>query len=232
MRRLVELSSKEAKRHFLKGSSYFNGDMPSYISFEPILSDVDTALGSRYYSELKNKNPCDSQGVNYNFIANKDGRFSWRPLELMHPAIYVSLIYVICESQNWEHITQRFSEFEGGAVDCCSTLVVSVDSQTDVATQIKSWWQRVEQQSLSYSLEFSRILHTDVTDCYSSLYTHSISWALHGVEEAKQKRRMNALLGNRIDSHIQAGRHGQTNGISQGSVLINGLHSRNCAWFC
>jgi len=97
---------------------------------------------------------------------------------------------------------------------------VSIDNQTDTATQVKNWWQRVEQRSLSYSLEFSHILHTDVTDCYGSLYTHSIPWALHGLEEAKQNRR-NSLLGNKIDSHIQAGRYGQTNGISQGSVLMD-----------
>jgi hypothetical protein len=221
MRRLVELSNEEAKQHFLKGSSYFNGDMPNYISFDPILSEVDAVLEGRNYLEFKSANPCDFQGVNYNFIANKDGRFAWRPLELMHAAIYVSLINAICESDNWVHITQRFSEFEGGAVDCCSAPVMSVDNQTDVATQIKSWWQRVEQQSLSYSLEFSHVLHTDVTDCYGSLYTHSISWALHDVEEAKQNRGKNALLGNKIDSHIQAGRYGQTNGISQGSVLMD-----------
>ncbi len=128
MKRLVELSNEEAKQHFIKGSSYFNGDMPSYISFDPILSDVDAVLGGRNYPELKNTNanPCDFQNVNYNFIANKDGRFAWRPLELMHPAIYVSLINVVCESSNWEHITQVFSEFEGGAVDCCSAPVISV----------------------------------------------------------------------------------------------------------
>lgn len=221
MRQLTELSKEEAKQHFLKGSSYFNGDMPSYISFNPILSDVDTVLGGSNYSAFQNNNPCDFQNVNYNFITNKDGRFAWRPLELMHPAIYISLINVICESSNWEHITQRFSEFEGGAVDCCSAPVMSVDNQTDVATQIKSWWQRVEQQSLCYSLEFSHVLHTDVTDCYGSLYTHSLSWALHGIEEAKQNRGKNGLLGNKIDSHIRAGRYGQTNGISQGSVLMD-----------
>lgn len=221
MRRLVELSNEEAKQHFLKQSSYFNADMPSYISFEPILSDVDAILGERNYPEFQKANPCDFQNVNYNFIANKDGRFAWRPLELMHPAIYVSLINVVCESSNWEHITQRFSEFEGGSVDCCSAPVMSIDNQTDVATQIKNWWQRVEQQSLCYSLEFSHVLHTDVTDCYGSLYTHSISWALHGIEEAKQNRKKKSLLGNKIDSHIQAGRYGQTNGISQGSVLMD-----------
>ena len=221
MRRLVELSNEEAKQHFLKGSSYFNGDMPTYISFDPILSDVDAVLEGCNYPKFKKSNPCDFQCVNYNFIANKDGRFAWRPLELMHPAIYVSLINVICETSNWGDITQRFSEFKGVAVDCCSAPVMPVDNQTDVATQIKSWWQRVEQQSLRYSLEFSHVLHTDVTDCYGALYTHSISWALHGIEKAKQYRGKNCLLGNKIDSHIQAGRYGQTNGISQGSVLMD-----------
>lgn len=113
------------------------------------------------------------------------------------------------------------SEFEGGAVECCSAPVISTDNQKDVATQIKSWWQNIEQRSLVYSLEFSHILHTDVVDCYGSLYTHSISWALHGLEESKQNRRNNSFLGNNIDIHIQASRYGQTNGISQGSVLMD-----------
>ena len=221
MNRLVDLSNEEAKQHFLKGSSYFYGDMPSYISFEAILNDVDKVLEGRNYRGFQSSNPCDFQGVNYSLITNKDGKFAWRPLELMHPVIYVSLINEICESENWKYINQRFSEFEGGAVDCCSAPVMSVDNQTDKATQVSSWWQRVEQRSLSYSLEFSHVLHTDVTDCYGSLYTHSISWALHGIEKAKQKRGRNTLLGNKIDSHIQAGRYGQTNGISQGSVLMD-----------
>lgn len=71
MRRLVELSNEEAKQHFLKGSSYFNGDMPNRISFEPILSDVNEVLQGRNYPEFKNNNPCKFQGVNYSLIANK-----------------------------------------------------------------------------------------------------------------------------------------------------------------
>ena len=85
---------------------------------------------------------------------------------MIHPAIYVSLVNRICDSENWELIKGRLTEFEGGAVDCCSVPVLSVDNQTDVATQVRSWWQSVEQRSLMYSLEFSHILHTDVIDCY------------------------------------------------------------------
>lgn len=221
MKRLIELSNEEAKKHFLKCSSYFNGDLPSYISFEPILTAVDTALKGGSFKQVQSERPKDFHGVNYNLITNKDGKLAWRPYELIHPVIYVSLVNVICDSGNWEVIVNRFSEFEGGAVECCSAPVISLDNQSDVAVQVTNWWQKVEQRSLIYSLEYSHVLHTDVTDCYGSLYTHSIPWALHGFKKAKENRSENALLGNKIDSHIQAGRYGQTNGISQGSVLMD-----------
>lgn len=221
MKKLIDLSNEEARKHFLKGSSYFNADIPSYISFEPILTDVAAVLNGGSYTAFKSADPNDFADANYNFLANKDGKFAWRPLELIHPAIYISLVNTICDPDNWMHIKKRFSEFEAGAVNCCSAPVMSLDHQTDVAAQIRSWWQSVEQQSLIYSLEYSHILHADVTDCYGSLYTHSISWALHGLKDGKEKRRDISLLGNKIDSHIQAGRYGQTNGISQGSVLMD-----------
>jgi len=221
MKKLIDLSNEEARKHFLKGSSYFNADIPSYISFEPILTDVAAVLKGGIFTAFKSANPSSFPDVNYSFLANKDGKFAWRPLELIHPAIYVSLVNTICDPDNWVHIKKRFLEFEAGAVDCCSAPVMSLDNQTDVAKQIRSWWQSVEQRSLTYSLEYSHILHTDVTDCYGSLYTHSISWALHGLKDGKEKKGEKSLLGNRIDSHIQAGRYGQTNGISQGSVLMD-----------
>ena len=221
MKKLVQLSNEEVRKHFLKGSSYFNGDMPSYISFEPILTDVEAVLKGGNYQGFKSANPNNFPRVNYNFIANKDGKFAWRPLELIHPAIYVSLVNVLCDPENWLLITKRLSEFEGGAVKCCSAPVMSLDNQTDVAKQIRSWWQSVEQCSLIYSLEFSHVLHADVIDCYGSLYTHSISWALHGLENSKNSKEKNSLIGNKIDCHIQASRYGQTNGISQGSVLMD-----------
>ena len=221
MKRLIDLSNEEARVHFLKGSSYFNGDLPRYISFEPILSEVASVLNGGNYAQFKAASPNELSNVNYSFIANKDGKLAWRPYELIHPAIYVSMVNVICDKENWQFIKTRLGEFENGVVDCCSAPVMSVDHQTDVATQIKNWWQSVEQRSLTYSLEFSHLLHTDVTDCYGSLYTHSISWALHGLDEAKNGKGKNSLLGNKIDSHIQAGRYGQTNGISQGSVLMD-----------
>lgn len=221
MRKIIELSAEEAKKHFLKASSYFNSDVPSYISFEPILIGVDKVLNGNNFNGFKSSNPSNFPGVNYSFLANKDGRFAWRPFELIHPAIYVSLVNLICEPVNWANIQKRFSQFEGGAVECCSIPVIPIADEKDAAAQIKSWWVNVEQRSLIYSLEFSHVLQTDVVDCYGSLYTHSIPWAIHGVDESKKEKGRNSLFGNKIDAYIQAGRYGQTNGISQGSVLMD-----------
>ena len=218
---LLDLRADDARKHFLKGSSYFNGDFPNYISFEPILADVDAVLAGGQFSAFKASDPSLQSNVNYSFVANKDGRFAWRPYELMHPAIYVSLVNLICAEENWPQISARLASFDQGVVTCCSSPVISEDNQTDQAAQVRSWWQAVEQRSLEFSLEFSHVLHTDVTDCYGSLYTHSIAWALHGIENAKAAKGKNGLIGDRIDACIRAGRYGQTNGISQGSVLMD-----------
>jgi hypothetical protein len=37
MTQIIDLSNDQAKAYFLKGSSYFNGDMPAYISFDTLL---------------------------------------------------------------------------------------------------------------------------------------------------------------------------------------------------
>ena len=57
---------------------------------------------------------------------------------------------------------------------------------------------------------------------YPSIYTHSIAWALHTKEKAKENKGRNSdLLGDKIDEYIRAMCYGQTNGIPQGSNLMD-----------
>ncbi|MBT9137325.1 MAG: hypothetical protein DDT34_02415 [Firmicutes bacterium] len=79
----------------------------------------------------------------------------------------------------------------------------------------------MEQETLRQSLSFSRMISTDVTDCYGSIYTHSIAWALHTKRVAKESKGDLKLVGNFIDKHIQISRFGQTNGIPQGSGFMD-----------
>jgi len=70
-------------------------------------------------------------------------------------------------------------------------------------------------------MEYEYVLHTDISDCYGSIYTHSIAWSLHTKVTAKQRRNDRSLIGNVIDKHLQDMAYGQTNGIPQGSVLMD-----------
>lgn len=89
--------------------------------------------------------------------------------------------------------------------------------------EILTWWQMIEQRSIVLALDYNYVLHTDIVDCYGSIYTHSIPWAIHSKTEAKKKENRNnkSFVGVMIDTHLQDMNYGQTNGIPQGSSLMN-----------
>lgn len=60
------------------------------------------------------------------------------------------------------------------------------------------------------------LLVADISQFYPSIYTHSVSWALHGKAVAKSKIKDTHLAGNLIDKELQASHYGQTKGVSIG----------------
>jgi len=166
--------------------------------------------------------PRDHEGVNYAMLSNKDGRHAWRPFQLIHPALYVSLVDQITVDANWELIRNRFEEFHRPSnFRCLSIPLEAASTRADKAAQILNWWLGIEQGSIELALEYNYVFHADIADCYADIYTHSVAWALHTKAAAKKNKRDKLLIGNVIDWHIQDMRHGQTNGIPQGSALMD-----------
>lgn len=218
---ILQLSHEEACAFLLKAESFCNLELPPYLVFGTLLDRVNQVLAGKQLSTLSSK-PRDHDDVNYTILNNKDGKYAWRPFQLIHPALYVSLVHKITSPDNWKLITDRFEQFTTNEkIRCLSVPVISTSEQKDKAAQVSHWWQEVEQRSIELSLDFAYLIETDITDCYGAIYTHSIAWALHTKSEAKQKRGDRDLIGNVIDSHIQDMRHGQTNGIPQGSALMD-----------
>ncbi len=220
---ILSLSHAEARKFLLKAESYCSVDLPPYFAFGELIDRINAQLDGKTLSELCSS-PRDFDDVNYTILNNKDGKYAWRPFQLIHPALYVSLVHRITDENNWNLIIERFKQFSANEkIRCLSLPVVSLSDQTDRAEQISHWWHEVEQRSVELALEFDCLLETDITDCYSAIYTHSIPWALHTKPVAKKKENRNnlSLIGNQIDRHIQDMRHGQTNGIPQGSVLMD-----------
>ena len=219
---LLSFSNQKARDVLLKAENYCNFDLPEYFSFSDVINEADKITQNIIKSESAKK----FDNVNYKIIANKDGLYAWRPLQLIHPVLYVQLVKSITEKNNWELICNRFKEFQKNEkIKCASIPVVSTNSQqTQKSKQVLNWWTEVEQTSLAKSLDFSCLFMTDITDCYSSIYTHSIPWALHNkafIKKNKKNKRADHLIGNIIDNLIMDMSYGQTNGIPQGSMLMD-----------
>ncbi len=233
MTRILDLNHTEARQFFLKEESYFNFDLPTYFVFKSLLEIVSDHIGgqdlSSFYStyntpqgKTKKNLPCEFEDVNYKFLKNKDGKFAWRPFQLIHPALYVSLVNIITEQGNWNLIIARFAQFQSNSNIRCYSIPLSSDGrQSDKAISVGQWWQAIEQQSIELALKYEYVLHTDISDCYGSIYTHSVPWAIHTKTVAKAQKRDQGLFGNLIDKHLQNMAYGQTNGIPQGSVLMD-----------
>ncbi len=218
---ILNLNSNEARGFFLSEERYFTFDLPKYFTFNKLLKNISDELTERNLSDFySNEKPGAFDDVNYKLFSNKDGEYAWRLFQLIHPAIYVSLVHNITRSENWQLVLDKLSE--PTCVECASIPVLKSEKQkTEKGEQILTWWEAVEQKSISFSMEYNYIFHTDITACYDSIYTHSIPWALHTKELSKNKQNNKNLLGNVIDWHLQDMSNRQTNGIPQGSVLMD-----------
>jgi len=234
---ILDVTALEVKEFFLKNSSYCNFDLPIYFDFTKLIDATskhlkgkhinDCVVSENYVNNVGDEKtrllkPFNYEKVNYKLINNKDGKYAWRPFQLIHPVLYVDLVHNITHDENWDYIVKRFTQFkEEGVVECLSIPVISNNDESDKAASIYNWWHNLEQKSIELALDYEYLFQTDVTDCYGSIYTHSIAWALHGKELSKKRRKRNQLLGNDIDGTISDMSYGQTNGIPQGSTLMD-----------
>lgn len=234
MKSILELNHTKAKQFFLKEESYFSFELPKYFVFQPLLDEVSKTLDRKKLSDFygsyvdnsgskqRTAYPADFEDVNYKLLNNKDGKFAYRQFQLIHPALYVSLVHSITDEANWNLIIERFKQFSSNPkIKCYSIPLQSEGVQSDKATSVTNWWNSIEQQSIELALSFEYVLHTDVANCYGSIYTHSVPWAIHTKPVAKSNRDPNGNIGNIIDKHLKDMAFGQTNGIPEGSVIMD-----------
>ena len=237
MVKIIDLDANKAKKAFLQSKNYFNCNLPEYFDFTPVLKNIDRQLRHKngqqatltdiitlkrtaFISELRK---CDD--ININLYLNKDGEYDWRKLQIINPYLYVSLVHLITKKKNWNVLQERFQEIEDEccpSITCSSMPFIKLDgASVEGKDEGINWWKEFEQESLKMALSYKYCVRTDLVNCYGSVYTHTIVWALHGKKTAKEQKSNHNLLGNLIDSAIQNMQNGQTNGILQGSRIFD-----------
>ena len=220
---ILDLEHEKAREFLLREESYNSVKFPPYIKFDSLIEKISAELNNNsqiYKKNAGNKNiyPSSYENVNYKLFTNKDGQYAWRLFQLIHPVLYVDLVHKITEKDNWSDIKSAFDRFNTNIV--CASMPIVPPKESGTKEQILEWSKQVEQKSIELGLEYDYIFHTDIVDCYGAIYTHSIPWAIHTRKVAK-KERNDKCIGNAIDTALKGMNYGQTNGIPQGSVLMD-----------
>lgn len=228
------MTRTEARAFLMKHTSYVNFELPPYIDFSSLLTLSSAFIGHQSINNLckvdgrSRLSPKNYDAVNYTVLSNKDGAYSWRPLQIIHPIMYVELVNLLTSETNWSKLLAKFDEYSNSYVECISLPRQSLDEESDKAWTITNWWESIEQETIKQALGFNFLAVTDITDCYGSIYTHTFEWALDegGKVGAKERKRSRARttqdhLGAQIDFRLMNMNSGQTNGIPQGSVIMD-----------
>jgi hypothetical protein len=228
---VLEMSHKQAKSFLLKPTSYCNFNLPPYFNLGKILETSKGFLTAKNKAikEIKDSNltvdgiqMSDIYGVNFTFQKNKTLN-TYRPLTLMHPLVYIDLVACLTRKNNWEMIVDRLKKLRSDVETniICKSLPFDVIKKGKNITREMAlyFWNEIEQESIKQSLEFAQMLKVDISNCYGSIYTHTIAWAVMGEEEAKNKRNNKSELGNILDKKFQQMNYAETVGIPQGNVV-------------
>ena len=220
---IVNVTNEVAKNYFLQNMSYFNIEMPEYFNFSKMLKEID-----KYISKLNsymdcidgNNKPDQFEDTTYSMYMEKKGKYQWRNYKLLNPYLYVALVREITEKENWKKLVERYTDLtKEEKIECCSMIMVSSNSHSNKSVSIRNWFNRFEQQTIELSSEFRYMAITDITNCYSSVYTHSIDWAIEGKGTSKKLKNKSNTLGHKIDHIIQILQYGQTNGLPEGNKV-------------
>lgn len=136
-----------------------------------------------------------------------------RRLHIPNPFSYYSLCDLL--SNNWKAIERHWSKSKLSV----SQPVADVSGMRALKTESEGIDLVKHRARIRRAGRF--IVKTDISRFYSSIYTHSIPWALEGKAHAKKERR--GGFANELDARMRALQDGQTLGIPTGpdaSVIV------------
>ena len=225
---LIQMNRIEARKFLLKKSSYFSQGLPPYFDLEYLLNSTLDILGEKVLDELDEKKKkgmgnikkySNYPDINYILLANKT-KESYRPITLIHPILYVDLVNFITNKKNWNEIILRYNYLKNIVGDkiSCKSMPFEVKTKQEAKYPL-NYWEEVEQKSIELNLRYNNLLHIDISNFYNSIYTHSLSWAFHDEQVAKNSKKNNSLIGNKLDRKYQFMNYRETVGLPQGNVI-------------
>jgi hypothetical protein len=146
-----------------------------------------------------------------------------RSLAIPHPESYLYLCKTI--KDNWENINEHIGKPEVKFSFCHVRKITNKNHIFEMNYEGSDKWQKSELEQ-DYLLGCTYIVKADISNCFPSMYSHSIPWAIQEKNNAKANR-CTTNKGNKthwsndIDREIRNCKDGETNG------LLIGPHASN-----
>tara|TARA_B000000460_G_C21526892_1_gene398725 strand:- start:640 stop:2241 length:1602 start_codon:yes stop_codon:yes gene_type:complete len=192
------------------------GELPPCFSTRQFTPEVCEEIATLNKSRKRKNSGFDAvefRATRYNNVS--------RTLTLIHPKAYSDLTKHIID--NWASL-RHISENENSHIK----PNIREDGRVFVMNYENplSKKRRIIQSSFAKKVQVS----TDIANCFNSVYSHSIAWAIVGLETAKTNRRSNGLWYNQMDIYTRACKRNETQGIPIGagtsSIIIETILSR------
>lgn len=187
--------------------------------FADKLPPVFTAKGFFDYCESQSpafpKNPAE-------FIYHESMRNinTPRPLGIPNPAAYQRLCKYI--SEIWPQLQQYFEEETKGQKHIISRIHIRKMKDSDSLFSMNySNWKEDGTPEPDLLIGARYLVHADVSNCFPSIYTHALSWALVGKDVAKQHQKDGSQWYNKLDLYTRNVKFGETHGLLIGPHVSN-----------
>ena len=206
---------------------YFAEQFPNCFSTDLFLSHLSDLLPLVSVSKTQKKKS-DKNATSPATLSMYKNDISRRVLSVPNPESFLRLAKYI--SENWTKVLQFASSknslspiyfirnYDGGEEQLinCESLREALKVRSDFINGIK--------QSIRSSLGYKYRLKVDIGNCYNSMYTHSIAWAICGKDNAKSFLRTKEPksietdyeFADFLDCFTRAEKNNETNGIIVG----------------
>jgi hypothetical protein len=144
-----------------------------------------------------------------------------RLINIPHPISY----YFLCKeiTNNWDKISKHI-----GQVDDYTNRSMIIPKPNNLNNRLVSMlsYDRNKDEKflmLDKSFQAKYFVNADIANCYPSIYSHSITWALVGISEAKTNKNNHEIWYNKLDATNRAVQRNETVGIPIGPDTSNVL---------
>lgn len=200
-----------------------NGYFPeSYVLPPCFRVDKIPSKPTVYYKVKKNKytpEVCELVKVHFPKTDLTDRTFG-----IIHPKIHNDISYHI--ARNWKKIVAAAIPKDSKVTSYSFPVPINKKAKGRIGhlrsgRMIYEFIEMTDDDLASVAYRYNYILKADIKNFFPSIYTHSISWAIHGknvIRKPENRQNFN-FFGNRLDKLFQNANDGCTNGLPIGPVV-------------